>query len=167
MNCSSLTKLFWITATVLATALPALADDLLAPADLEAYYHTTFSVTKQADAKDPALKDAAPVTQLTFTSTGTEARKHLVMLVVRTSDGPAAAQKACDAVRDQYGKSGIKIEDAPGIGDHAFWFGRQLNFSKGNLSFILSATGLTEHRDQTQARAAASELAKQLLAHLP
>lgn len=139
------------------------ADDLLTTADLQGYYHTTFNVTREDKAKDPALKDGAPVTQLVFVSTGAEARKHMVSLVIRKSDSPEAAQKACDAVREQFGKSGIKLEDAAGIGDHAFWFGRQLNFTKGNLSFIMSATGLTEHRDQAQAHAAAQALAQKII----
>jgi hypothetical protein len=83
-------------------------------------------------------------------------------LLVRESDSPAAARKAAEAVRAEYGKMGIKVEDAPGIGDYAFFFGRQLVFAKGSDSFVVAAPGLTKERDPAECHAAVTALAKKI-----
>ena len=159
LRSSLLLVLLSLLSASLSKAEPPKADALLTADDLKGYYGTSFQLTVQENQADPALKKAAPVAIMMGMSANAE---HVVSLLVRQSPSAAAAQKACDAVREENGKLGIKIEDAPGAGDHGYWFGNQLNFTKGNLSFILGATGLTKDHDVTQAHAAAMALAKKI-----
>ena len=139
------------------------AGDYITADDLKAFYGEDFTLTEHPAPMDPIIPDGGPHAQVMFVAKSTEPRKHAGNLFVRQSASPAEAQKACDVVKEKFAQGSIKTEDAPGIGDHAFWFGRQLNFTKGNLSFILSASGLKDQRDPAQSREAATALAKKIL----
>ncbi|MDB6140119.1 MAG: hypothetical protein JWO94_3191 [Verrucomicrobiaceae bacterium] len=134
--------------------------NLLTVEDLKAYYGETFTVTPDPKPTDPVAGGGGKLLQLTFMAMEPQVR--VATLLIRESESPAAAHKAAEAVRTQYGKMGIKIEDAPGIGELAFFFGRQLVFAKGNESFVLAVPGLKKDHDPVQCHAAAVELAKKI-----
>jgi len=141
------------------------AQDLLTSADLQSYYSASFKITPQPEVQEVVKKDGGGKLSLLMFSSEGEA-PITGSLFIRESASPEAARKACEAVRNENAKSGIKIEEAAGIGDYAFWFGRQLNFVKGSHAFILSAPGVKKHRDITEAHAAAAALAEKIMAHL-
>ena len=137
------------------------AADLLTVDDLKAYYGATFTVTPDPKPADPVKNCGGKLEQLTFMSPDQGVR--VATLLIRESESPAAARKAAEAVRAEYGKMGIKVEDAPGIGDYAFFFGRQLVFAKGNDSFVVAAPGLKKEHDVTECHEAVTQLAKKIV----
>ena len=136
------------------------ASGLLTVDDLKAYYGAAFTVTPDPKPMDPVKGGGGKLSQFMYMSADSG---KVASLLVRESDSPAAAKQAAEAVRKEYGKLGIKIEDAPGIGDYAFFFGRQLVFAKGSDSFVLAAPGLKKERDAAEAHEAASQLAKKIV----
>ena len=100
------------------------AADFLTVDDLKAYYGATFTVTADPKPMDPVKNGGGKVSMLTFMSPEQDVR--VATLLIRESESPAAAHKAVEATRAEYGKMGIPVENAPAIGDGAFFFGRQL-----------------------------------------
>lgn len=129
--------------------------------DLKAYYGATFTVTTDPKPADPVQGGGGgKLSMLTFMAMEPELR--VSTLLIRETDSPAAARKSAEAIRKEYSKIGIKIEDTSGIGDYAFFFGRQLVFSKGSESFVVAAPGLKKERDVAECHAAVTELAKKI-----
>lgn len=150
-----------VSLILLHTGVRAGDADVLTADDLKAYYGATFTVTTDPKPADP-VKGGVPgkLSMLTFMAMEPEIR--VATLLIRETDSPAAGRKSAEAIRNEYGKSGIKIEDAPGIGDYAFFFGRQLVFSKGSSSFVVAAPGLKKERDIAECHEAVTQLAKKI-----
>ena len=159
---SPLRTLAAVVSLVLIHASVRAADaSVLTVDDMKAYYGATFTVTTDGKPADPVKGGGGgKLSMLTFMAMEPEVR--VATLLIRDTDSPDAARKSAEAIRLEYGKAGIKIEDAPGVGDYAFFFGRQLVFSKGSESFVVAAPGLKKARDITECHAAVTELAKKI-----
>ncbi len=150
-----------ISLLLIQTGARAADANLLTVDDFKAYYGATFTVTTDGKPADPVKGGGGgKLSMLTFMAMEPEVR--VATLLIRDTDSPDAARKSAEAIRLEYGKAGIKIEDAPGVGDYAFFFGRQLVFSKGSESFVLAAPGLKKERDIVECHAAVTELAKKI-----
>ncbi len=150
-----------ISLILIQSSVRAVDADLLTTDDLKAYYGATFTATTDPKPADPVKGGVvSKLSMLTFMTMEPEVR--VATLLIRETNFPAAGRKSAEAIRNEYGKSGIKIEDAPGIGDYAFFFGRQLVFSKGSQSFVVAAPGLKKERDIVECHEAVTQLAKKI-----
>jgi hypothetical protein len=109
----------------------------------------------------PPPRGDVSVSQCTYASAD---GSHSLDLLVRTS---LRGDNDPDYVRRAFARGGMLVQELPGLGDSAFWAGRQLNAFKGaHVQVVVTVAGFADANGFAKARRRGEKVARQALERL-
>jgi hypothetical protein len=109
----------------------------------------------------PAPSADVTVSECTFASA--DGARSVTLLVRRSRRG----DNDPDYVRRAFARGGMLVQEMPGLGDAAFWAGRQLNAFKGaHVQVVVTVAGFSDARGFARARQRGEQVARRALERL-